>query len=357
MSETNKEPRAEQRKPRPQQGRKRRKRKKKKNLFKTYLPHIIVLVVVIVIAIIAIWKIYDWNKGVESDYDPTEDTSEWDVETEDYIVPLLDEAKSLQVDDGVETVLLLGNDPFTSNNDDTGIPALIEQRTGATVVDAAIGHSTIGTQNMEFSTENFWDGLSFKWVASCIEQRDYTLLYNHAVGVGDDGSIKEAVDRMASLDMATVDTVVIMYDARDYKLGYPAASIYDMELPASVAGCLREGLATLQRALPQARIIFSSPYYCYIENPKKDGEYIPCTIAINGMTSGDKDEYSYGSLGDYVVAYKAISVDAGINYIDNYFGTITEDNYQEMLKNDNTVLSSDGRKAIADRISEFLEVQ
>jgi len=147
-----------------------------------------------------------------------------------------------------------------------------------------------------------------------------------------------------------------MYDARDYKLGYPAASVFDSELPASVAGCLREGLSTLQRTLPQARIIFSSPYYCYIENPNKEGEYIPCTEAINGMTSGAKNEYSYGSLGDYAVAYKAISVDAGISYIDNYFGTITEDNYSGMLKNDNTVLSSEGRNAVADRIAEFLKM-
>lgn len=334
---------------------KKRRRRKKKNKLKKYLPHILILIAVILMAVIAIWRINVWNKGVESDYDPNEDTSEFDIETEDYIVPLLDDAKKQQVDDGVETVLILGNNPMAINNDGTGVADKIRSLTDANIVNAAIYGSSVAKKNLEFTENYLEDAFSFSWMCYCIAHDDFLLQRNAADGIGDDGVIREAIDELDNLDFKTVDTIIIQYDGRDYELGYPSASIYDDEIPCSVAGSLHQGIQYLQVTMPQARIIVSSPYYYFIEDPDKEHTYIPCTEAINGQKGGDVDEFSYGNLGDYVISMKAIAVGDGVSFVDNYFGTITEDNYATMLKDDNTELSSDGRDAIGERIVDFMK--
>ncbi len=333
-----------------------KRRKKKKNSIRNYLPHIIILVLVVLIGIIAIWRLSVWNKGQASEYDPNEDTSQWDVETEDYIVPLLDDKKALQLDDGVETVLILGNDPMAINDDGTGIPDYIRQKTGANVVNASFEHSTIAKKNMQYTEDYLKDAISFAWVCYCIAHHDFLLQKNAVLNMGDSGTAMEKIQNLENLDYSTVDTIVIMYDGKDYEEGLPSASIYDDELPASAAGCLHQGLQYLSLAMPQARVIISSPYYYYVEDPENEDKYVPCTQAIHGEQGGDVNEFKYGNLGEYMIAYKSIAVGDGVSFIDNYFGTVNEDNYATMLKDDNTQLSSDGRDAIGQRIVDFMKM-
>ena len=98
--------------------------------------HIILLVVILLIAIIAVYRLYKWNQGTDLDTDVSDvDPSEFDIETLDMIIPMDASLLEGREDDGVTTILCLGNNPFTDDRDTTGLAAQIASKTGAVVYD------------------------------------------------------------------------------------------------------------------------------------------------------------------------------------------------------------------------------
>ena len=77
--------------------------------------HVIFFAVVIVLFIFAIVKFLAWSKGEDSGYDPNEVTTEFDVETMDHIQPMESSRLEGAVDDGITSILCLGNSPFADN--------------------------------------------------------------------------------------------------------------------------------------------------------------------------------------------------------------------------------------------------
>lgn len=79
--------------------------------------HLIFLVVILLIVGFSAVRLYIWNKGVPSDYDPNYQTTDFDTEAMDYIIPLAPDKLEGHVDDGVTTILCLGDDPFSWTRD------------------------------------------------------------------------------------------------------------------------------------------------------------------------------------------------------------------------------------------------
>lgn len=52
------------------------------SLSKSTLMHIVLLTLIVILASVSIWKLYQWNKGTPSGYDPNEINTEFDTETE-----------------------------------------------------------------------------------------------------------------------------------------------------------------------------------------------------------------------------------------------------------------------------------
>ena len=86
--------------------------------------HIILLAAILVLAATAIIKLIIWNIGTKSDYDPDNIAEGYDVEALDTIIPLSESKLEGHVDDGVTTILCLGNNPLT---DETGSNGFISQ--------------------------------------------------------------------------------------------------------------------------------------------------------------------------------------------------------------------------------------
>ena len=99
-------------------------------------PHIVFLLAIVIIVIICAYKLYKWNKGVtpDDDYEPTTD---FDVEVLDTIIPLAPDKLEGHEDDGVTTILFLGDDPLSLDKGETGIARRVAAKTGATVYDGS----------------------------------------------------------------------------------------------------------------------------------------------------------------------------------------------------------------------------
>lgn len=76
--------------------------------------HFIFLAAIVLIIGFSAYRLYRWNQGEQVEYDPNADTSEFDVEAMDNIIPLAPDKLEGREDDGVTTILCLGDDPFPS---------------------------------------------------------------------------------------------------------------------------------------------------------------------------------------------------------------------------------------------------
>ena len=72
---------------------------------KEQIIQIVIGVVALLLVVFMVVKVVNWNRGKDSDYNPDENNTEFDVEPTDYIQPLSAEQIAGKVDDGVTTFL------------------------------------------------------------------------------------------------------------------------------------------------------------------------------------------------------------------------------------------------------------
>lgn len=322
---------------------KKSERQKKKPDIKSLYIHLAFIILIVLIAVIGIIKLVRWNKGSESGYDPNEISTEFDTEPEDYFVPLDSATAKLQKDDGITTTLLLGNGSLakTKGKDDS-IGMILESLTKGKVYDASLDHTYLSVKNTVYDEKYQTDVFSLYWISQCIASGNFQLLEDNARSWEGDDTVQETVAMLKNLDMSEIDVITIMYDYHDYESGRLLAGPYDEAMAASCCGCLLQSIRLLQQAYPHIRIIVSSPYFAYAEDDD------------DVMQSGGTYDIGQGTLADYMIAYKNIAVNSNVSFIDNYFGTITEDNYKKYLEDNKQYLNEKGRKAIAERIAAFI---
>lgn len=323
-------------------GKKRRKKKKKADK-KAFYIHLAFIALILIIAVIGIVKLVRWNKGTESGYDPNEISTEFDTEPEDYFVPLDSATAALQKEDDITTILLLGNGALAkTKGEKDSIGMELEALTSGKVYDASLDHTYLSVKNTVYDEDYQTDVFSLYWIAQCIASGDFTLLEDNARSWEGDDTVRETVDMLKNLDMSAIDVITIMYDYHDYEDERLLTGPYDEAMAASCCGCLLQSIRLLQQAHPHIRIIVSSPYFSYVEDDD------------DTMQPGSTYDMGQGTLADYMIAYKNIAVNSNVSFIDNYFGTITEDNHQKYLEDNKQYLNENGRKAIAERIAAFI---
>ena len=320
---------------------KKRKKKKKKIIKKrrktNYNFHFIFFIVVIVLFLFAIIKFFLWSKGETSDYDPNEITTEFDVETMDYIQPMDSSRFEGIEDDGVTTILCLGNAPFADNKGEDGLAQTIAKKMDGVAYDGSFANS-LQTMSSDSSKANaHMDGLSLYPVVSAICSNDYSIVETIATNVGETES--ETVNMLKSLDYSKVDMLLIMYDLSDYISKRP---LYNPDAKYDVttwAGSLYASLELLEKTYPHIRtVILSMP----ASGKTVDGSYI----------DGDKINFGNGTLPDYLNYEVMVAMENGVSFIDNYYGVINVENRDKYLVDDYH-LNEKGIEAVADHFYHF----
>lgn len=99
----------------------------KRGVFLVNIQLILLGAIVLVIGFSA-FRLYKWNKGTPSDYDPNYQTTDFDIETLDNLIPLAPDKREGYVDDGVTTILCLGDDPFSLERGENGLAEQIAKK-------------------------------------------------------------------------------------------------------------------------------------------------------------------------------------------------------------------------------------
>lgn len=299
--------------------------------------HLIFFIVILALFLFAIIKLWLWNKGEASGYDPNEDTSEFDVETMDYIQPLSSSRLEGHEDDGVTTLLCLGNSPFADNKGEGGLAQALAREVDGVAYDASFAGSFQSLKNEAYQADYPADGVSLYSLVKAFCNGDYSSLEQAAGALGSDA--KDTVNLLKGLDFSTIDMIVIMYDLSDYIDHRP---LYDPNNDSNLvtwSGSLNASLKLLDETYPHIRTVILSTPAC---GKTIDEFYV----------DGDIQNLGNGTIPDYLNYQMNVILSNGVSYIDNYYGVITVDNRDEYLVDDYH-LNEKGIQAIASRFGHF----
>ncbi len=304
--------------------------------------HLVLIGVIVLMLFYGLIRLILWNIGQDSGYDPNADSTEYETEALDYIQPLDRKLLEGREDDGITTILCLGNDPFSDERGPEGLAELIASKCDATVYNCAFPSSCISMKYQEYSDSYPLDALSLYLVTASLCGGDYALM-EHAVNQltqGQDAAVA-ALDTLKNVDFAKVDMLIMMYDLNDYRDGRSLVDLNNDINLLTWAGALNASIQQIQQAYPHIRIVLLSPSYGSYEDEN------------GNLIDGDKTNLGNGVLPDYVQYEVDTAMANGVSILDNYYGTITQSAAEECLV-DGYRLNRAGRERIAARFAKAI---
>ena len=303
--------------------------------------NLILLAAIVLVLGFSAYRLYRWNKGtVDYHYDPNEQTTDFDVEVMDNLIPLAPDKREGYVDDGVTTILCLGDDPFSLELGENGLAQQIAKKTGATVYNGSFTGTTMAAQFASYNDGYILDAFSFSYVAKSLASGDFELMKTAASYSYDENFAKTA-QMLSELDLNSVDMICVMYDGSDYINKRPCDDPNALYAEITYTGALRSGVKAIQEAYPHIRIVVMSHTFCH-------------SIDENGnFQNGDRTDLGHGTLSHYLQKELDATMDVSVSFIDNFYGSINEDNYLDYMT-DYIHFNDAGRELLAQRFADCL---
>lgn len=301
--------------------------------------HIIFFAIVACLFVFAIVRLIIWNNsGIDSGYDPTEDTSEFDTEPLDYIQPLNAQQLADKPDDGVTTIFCLGNSPFSDNGSSNLLAKALGECYSANVINCSFANSYQSIKETEEGKEFDENGISLYNVTNALVNGDFTEVDKAAEELSSE--TEDQTTYLKTVDLATADMLVIMYDINDYIDFRPVLDPNNPENLHTFTGSLQASIKMIQEKYPYIRIVVLSTPACGMT---VDDYYV----------DGDVHDLGNGTLSDYLAFEAEAAISCGVSFIDTYFGVINVENRDQYLVDDYH-LNEAGCNAIADRVKKLI---
>lgn len=312
---------------------------KKDGGFRINLNLILFIAIILVIGFSA-YRLYRWNKGTPPEEISEESTEDFDIEVLDNLIPLAPDKRENYVDDGVTTILCLGDDPFSLELGENGLAQQIAKKTGAVVYNGSFTGTTMAAQFASYNDGYILDAFSFSYVAKSLASGDFDLMKTAATYSYDENFAKTA-QMLSELDLNSVDMICIMYNGSDYVNKRPCDDPNAPYAEITYTGALRSGVKAIQEAYPHIRIVVMSHTFCH-------------SIDENGnFQNGDRADLGHGTLSHYLQKELDATMDVSVSFIDNFYGSVNEDNYLDYMT-DYIHFNDAGRELLAQRFADCL---
>lgn len=309
--------------------------------------HIILLSTIVLLFAASFIKLYLWDKSSTEVRLDDFNSEDFDTETEDFYVTVDPARIENYTDDGVTTIVMLGDSSLNDYADATGVPTLVRDATSATVYNCSFANSTMSTQNLGFDGSCGNDAFSFYYLSMCIMNNIYEI---QRIGLDNativDDYFTDTINTLANIDFNTVDIIVISYGAEDYLL---SREVETAEIPPAYRStiyteALAQGIDWIRLAYPHIQFIVMSPTFCCY--PEEDGTF---------STSDTRKNEVDATLANYMIAAKNIAVQKNVTYLDNYWGiNIHAGNADAYLTESSTYPNATGRQMIADKLCKTI---
>ena len=217
-------------------------------------------------------------------------------------------------------IVVFGDSIWNAGRGTDGISEHIQEETGATVYNCAIGGTTaaltVEQESMEKWKSNSFNGMIY--VARKLVPAEQVL--------GDD----VVADIIKQVDFNEMDYVIVAYGLNDFFSDVPLFPKEYNEL-TNYVGALRNGIGQLKLNYPHLKIIMVSPTYTKMFEGEKEFE-----------------------IGNYVEAARSVAQEMDVEFFDMFhiLGEDAESRTQHL--GDGVHLSAAGRKVYADAVVWFL---
>lgn len=295
--------------------------------------HLILPIVIAAVLVIAVVRFMVWSRGTDLHIDSSGNADRFNIEVNDSMVYLPDSKLKGHEDDGVTTILCLGNEPFSEDTSDSGLAGQIASLGNCNVINAAFPNSQVTCENATYSTDSLDsmdDIFNLFYVSYAISIGDFSSLKTVASVHTEDPTYEQSVEALENTDFSKVDMIAIMYDGIDYINGMAMQNPDVPDELTTYVGSLINSFQLIQEKYPYIRIVFLSPYYA-----EYDGASSRTTDLGNG-TIVNYFQWAYDTCGD-----------CSVSFLDNYYGSINETNYKDYLS-DGIHLNAAGRTKVAD---------
>lgn len=217
-------------------------------------------------------------------------------------------------------IVVFGDSIWNAARGKDGISEYIQQETGATVYNCAIGGTTAALVDGENSMEN--------WTSNCFNGMIYMArnLVPASKVLGDN----VVYDIIKQVDFNQTDYVIVAYGLNDF---FSDVSIYPTEYYeiTNYVGALRNGIAKLKENYPHLKIIIVSPTY-------------------TKMFEGEKEL----EIGDYVEAARGVAAEMDVEFLDMFHILGNNEESRTSHLGDGVHMSAEGRKVYSSAVIHFL---
>ena len=219
-------------------------------------------------------------------------------------------------------IVVFGDSIWNAARGKDGISEYVEEGTGATVYNCAIGGTTAAVVGEDTSFDN-WTSNSFNGMIYAARK----LIPAEQI-LGEDEVV---LDIIKQVDFSEMDYVIISYGLNDF---FSDVSIYPKEYyeMTNYVGALRNGIEKLKGYYPHLKIIVVSPTYTKMFEGEKTFE-----------------------IGDYVEAARGVATELDVEFLDMFhvLGNNAETRTEHL--GDGVHMSAEGRKVYADAVIHFLK--
>ena len=219
-------------------------------------------------------------------------------------------------------IVVFGDSIWNAARGKDGISVYIQEGTGATVYNCAIGGTTAAVVGEDTSFDN-WTSNSFNgmiYAARKLIPPEQILAEGEVV-----------LDVIKQVDFSNTDYVIIAYGLNDF---FSDVSIYPKEYYelTNYVGALRNGIDKLKEHYPHLKIIVVSPTYTKMFEGEKTFE-----------------------IGNYVEAARSVATELDVEFLDMFH--ILGNNAETRTKHlgDGVHMSAEGRKVYSDAVIHFLK--
>ncbi|MFI3200449.1 MAG: hypothetical protein R3Y54_02840 [Eubacteriales bacterium] len=312
-------------------------------LKKEYIPHLVLITLSLILFATAIYKLYSWNSNTLDELPGDDSRILADVESEDYIVPMNPTHLVNWEDDGITTIVMLGNELLTQPKDSTSIPSQLASQLDATIYNCAFPDTSVSSLSKGSMEDDLTEVFSLNWVINALCAQNFSILENTLANHDDvDPIYQEHLDLLQSIDFQLVDVLIMSYSPTDYLQGRVIADFDNPYSYESYATAFETAILMLKDYYPHIRIIFVEPTFCTFLN--EEGELVGSDLTNTG----------YGRSTHYMVAVKHLSVKNSTSFLDNFYGMpIDATNYTQYLE-DGIHPNSHTRTLLAERIANVL---
>lgn len=331
----------------PRKGNKKGGAKANTPLLKRMTPHLIFLSVCVIIIFLVYYRFAHFGVYIDLDEFFKDHEVQYQDDLLDQILPATREDGTIINGKEKPTIMFFGNAPFADDRySEDNLVNIIQKKTGATVYNCSIEGSYLAALNPYFDANVApMDSFNFYWMTHflCDNEVDHFFEYTKSeMGKKLPEAAQDVFDTLKTIDLNTVDVIAIMYDASDYLAGHGMYNDVNETDISQFTGNMEAGIELIQTYYPHIRFIVMSPTYAY--GIDEDGKYI----------SSDIKTYGQDVLSTYVIRQCYSASTRGVTFVDNLYGTVTEDNADEYLT-DNLHLNLKGRQKVAERFIYALQ--